>query len=210
MNTFRWNLACKCRRSVCSNTPNLTFIGNRGSVQEPPKSQNLPKIVVFGHWKLTQWTLLDEIWHVSVDVRSALAHQIWPSSVIGGRYRSSRKWKFAQNCGFRQPEADTMNTFRRNLACKCIRSVCFSTPNLTLIGKKGPVQEPHPPKSQNLPRADTMNTFTWNLACKPSAFRFLAHPFHFTSLLYIPSPSFPPLPFLSLWNRKTVWAWVAS
>ena len=77
MNTFRLNLARKCRRSVCFSASNLTFIGNRGSVQEPPKSQNLPKIVVFGHWKLTQWTLLDEIWHVSVDVRSALGHQLW-------------------------------------------------------------------------------------------------------------------------------------
>ena len=81
MNTFRWNSACKCRRSVCFSAPNLTFIGNRGSVQEPPKSQHLPKIVVLGHWKPTQWTLSDEIWHVSVVVRSASGHQIWPLSV---------------------------------------------------------------------------------------------------------------------------------
>jgi len=123
MNTFRWNSACKCRRSVCFSAPNLTFIGNRGSVQEPPKSQHLPKIVVFGHWKPTQWTLSDEIRHVSVDVRSALAHQIWPSSVKAGRYRSPQESKFAQNCDFRPPEADTMNTFTWNLACKPSASV---------------------------------------------------------------------------------------
>ena len=39
---------------VSCNTPDLALIGNMGSVQEPPKCQNLPKIVVFGHWKPTQ------------------------------------------------------------------------------------------------------------------------------------------------------------
>jgi len=39
---------------VSYSTPDLALIGKKGSVQEPPKSQNLPKIVVFGHRKPTQ------------------------------------------------------------------------------------------------------------------------------------------------------------
>ena len=61
MNTFRWNLAGKCRPWVCSNPPNLALIGKRGSVQERPKVSKLPKIVVIGHRELTQWTHSDEI-----------------------------------------------------------------------------------------------------------------------------------------------------
>ena len=57
----------------------------------PQKCQNLPKIVVFGHRKPTQWTHSDEIWRVSVDLGSAPTHQIRPSSVKGGRYRSAQK-----------------------------------------------------------------------------------------------------------------------
>jgi len=37
---------------------------------------------------------------------------------------------FAQNCGFWPLEADTMNTFRWNLACQCRPWACCSTPNL--------------------------------------------------------------------------------
>ena len=142
MNIFRLNLAHKCRRPVYFRTPNLTLIGKREPVQEPPKFQNLPKIVVFANRKATQWTHSDEIRPVSVDDRSALAHQIWPSSVIGGRYRSPQMSTFAQNCGFWPLEADTMNTFRWNLARRCRRPVCFRTPNVTLIGKREPVPEP--------------------------------------------------------------------
>jgi len=50
--------------------------------------------------------------------------------------------KFAQNCGFWPPEADTINTFRRSLACKCRPWVCSSTPNLALIGKRGRYRSP--------------------------------------------------------------------
>jgi len=78
INRSRRNLARKRIPWVCYSTPHLALIGKRGSVQEPPKSQNLPKIVVFGHRKPTQWTHSDEIWHDSVDLGSALAHQIWP------------------------------------------------------------------------------------------------------------------------------------
>jgi len=65
MNTFKWNLACKCIRLVCFSTPNLTVIGKKGPVQGP-QSQNLPKIVVLGHRKPTQWTHLHKIWRVSL------------------------------------------------------------------------------------------------------------------------------------------------
>jgi len=59
-----------------------------------------------------------------------------------GRYRSPQKSKCAHNCGFWPPEADTINTFRSKLACKCIPWVCCSTPNLTLIGERGSILEP--------------------------------------------------------------------
>ena len=44
MNTFTLSLACKCRPWVWSSTPNLTLIGKRRSVQEPPKVQICPKL----------------------------------------------------------------------------------------------------------------------------------------------------------------------
>ena len=42
------------------------------------------------HRKPTQRIHSGEIWPVSVDLGSALAHQIWPSSVEVGRYRGGR------------------------------------------------------------------------------------------------------------------------
>ena len=71
------NLANKRIPRVCYSTQNFALIGKRGSVQEPPKCKNLPKIVVFSHRKLTQWTHSYEIWRVSVDLGSALPHQFW-------------------------------------------------------------------------------------------------------------------------------------
>ena len=45
--------------------------------------------------------------------------------------------------GFFSPtEGDGINRWRRNLASKRIRWVCYCTPNLSLIGKRGSVQEP--------------------------------------------------------------------
>jgi len=44
---------------------------------------------------------------VDLDLGSALAHQIWPSAVKGGRYGSPQMLKFALNCGFWPPVADT-------------------------------------------------------------------------------------------------------
>jgi len=38
-------------------------------------------------------------------------------------------------CGFSPPEGDRINHSRQNLACKHRPQVCFSTPNLALIGK---------------------------------------------------------------------------
>ena len=53
INRTRWNLARKRIPCICYSTPHLALTGKRESVQEPP---NLPKIVVFGHQKPTQWT----------------------------------------------------------------------------------------------------------------------------------------------------------
>jgi len=70
---------------------------------------------------------------------------------------------------------------RRNFAGKRMPRVCYSTPNLALIGKRGKVQEL--PKwlkfAQNCgfwpPEADTMNTFRWNLVCKCNLASAVAH-----------------------------------
>ena len=50
INRSRQILTSKRVLWVSCSTPDLALIANRGSVQEPPKRQNLPKIVVFGHW----------------------------------------------------------------------------------------------------------------------------------------------------------------
>jgi len=55
----------------------------------------------------------DEIWPVSVDLGSAVAHQIRPSSVKGGRYRSPPKCQNLPKIVFFWPaEADTMNILK--------------------------------------------------------------------------------------------------
>ena len=54
INRSRQILTRKRALWVSYSTPDLALIGKRGSVQEPPKSQNLPRIVVFGHRKPTQ------------------------------------------------------------------------------------------------------------------------------------------------------------
>jgi len=94
INRSRRNLARKRRPQVYYSSPNLTLVGKRGSVQEPPKMS-----------------------------------------------------KFAQNCGFWPAEADTMNTFRWNVACKCRPWVCSSRLNLALIGKRGSVGPYRTPKN---------------------------------------------------------------
>jgi len=53
VNRSRRTFAYKRMPRVCYSTPNLACISRRGSVQEPPQCQNLPKIVVFGHRKPT-------------------------------------------------------------------------------------------------------------------------------------------------------------
>ena len=72
--------------------------------------------------------------------------------------------KFAQNCGFSLPEADTMKAFRCNLACKYRSRVRSYMLNLTLIGKRGQFRSPPNATFANnygfwLPEAKTMNTF---------------------------------------------------
>ena len=111
MNTFRWNLAHKCRRPVCFRTRNLSLIGKREPVQEPQKFKMCPKLWFLATGRRHNEHIKMKFWHVSVDDRSALAHQIWPSSVVGGWYRSPPPKKknqnvpkivvFGQNCGFR-------------------------------------------------------------------------------------------------------------
>jgi len=54
INWSRRNFTGKRISWVCYRTPYLALIGKRGSVQESPKCQNLPKIVVFGNRKPTQ------------------------------------------------------------------------------------------------------------------------------------------------------------
>ena len=72
--------------------------------------------------------------------------------------------KNPQNC-FLPTEGDRINRSIRNLAHKRIPWVCYSTPHLALIVKRGSVQErPKVSKfAQNCgfwpPGADTMNTF---------------------------------------------------
>ena len=123
MNTFRRNLACKCRPWVCSSTPNLALIGKRWSVQESPKYQNLSKIVfVFGHRKPTQWTHSDEIWRVSIDHVCTVSYQIWPGSVKEQCYNSAPKCKkLGRNCnilaGFCPSDAI------KHMLC-CYTSIC--------------------------------------------------------------------------------------
>ena len=66
---------------------------------------------------------------------------------------------------FSPPEGDRINRSRRNLARKRRPWVCYSTPNLALIGKRVSIQEP--PKMSKFVQncgfcpleADTMNTF---------------------------------------------------
>ena len=58
-----------------------------------------------------------------------------------GQPVSSRQANDAQNCGFWPPAADTMNTFRWNLAGKCRPWVCSNTPNLTLMTSRLPHYE---------------------------------------------------------------------
>ena len=150
MNAFRWNLAWQCRPWVCPSTPNLALIVKRGWYRSPQKCQIWLKIVLFGYRKPTQWTHSDEIWPVSADLGPALAQQIWPSSVKGVGTEAPKMSKFADSCGFWPPEVDAMNTFRWNWAWQSRPWVCSSTPNLTLISKRGWVQES--PKYHKLPK----------------------------------------------------------
>ena len=69
----------------------ITRLMTIGDVTKCRSVQKTAKIVFFRRHRTTEYTNQDEIWHVSVDRGSAIAHQIWPSSVKGGRYRSPPK-----------------------------------------------------------------------------------------------------------------------
>jgi len=87
------NFAGKCIPWVCYSTPNLALINNRGSVQELQKMSKFPQNC--GFWppeantmNIFIWNLACKLGRARADLGSAPAHQIWPSSVKGGRYRS--------------------------------------------------------------------------------------------------------------------------
>ena len=154
MNTFRWNSACKCRRSVCFSTPNLTFIGKNESVQ----SQNLPKIVIFGHRKPTQWTHSHEIWRVSLLLPFPasflhflpflpylptplppslyLRHYLFPPHLPYPVCTKCRSPKNGKNWGFSPLEGDRIYRSRQILTRKRLLWVSCSTPDLALIGNE--------------------------------------------------------------------------
>jgi len=113
VNRSRQNFAGKRIHWVCYSTPNLALIGKSGSVQEPQKCQNLPKIVVFGHRKLTQSAHSDEI--LACKCRPWVCSSTPNLALIGkrGSVRESLKYqKLPKIMVFWPPEADTMNTFR--------------------------------------------------------------------------------------------------
>ena len=90
INRPRRNFARKRMPWVCYSTPNLALIGKRGSVQERPKVSKFAQNCGFWSPEADTMNPSDEIWQVRVDRGSAIAHQIWPSSVKGGRYRSAQ------------------------------------------------------------------------------------------------------------------------
>jgi len=98
INRSRQNLAPKRTPWVCYSTPNLALIGKRGLVQESPKVPKFAQNCGFGPPEAeTMNTFRWIFFWVSVDLGSAIAHQIWPSLVKGGRYRSPQK---CQNSSF--------------------------------------------------------------------------------------------------------------
>ena len=107
INRSRRNLARKRIPWVCYSTP-FTSSVKGGRHRSPQNVKICPKLCFFGHRKPTQWTHSDEIWpvnSVNVDLGSALAHQIWPWSVKGGRYSSSQIRNLPKNMvfGHRKP-----------------------------------------------------------------------------------------------------------
>ena len=104
--------------------------------RSPPYVKICPKLWLLANGS-RHWIQSDEIWHVSVYCGSAtaVADQIWPSLVRGVGTRVPQVSKFAQNCGFWPPEADTMNTFRWNLACHHRPCGYCLMPNLAWITK---------------------------------------------------------------------------
>jgi len=69
INRSRRNLAPKRIPSVCSSAINLAVIGKRG--RSSPQVAEFVQTCAFGHRKPTQWTHVDKIWFVIVDLGSA-------------------------------------------------------------------------------------------------------------------------------------------
>jgi len=59
-----------------------------------------------------------------------------------GDITKCRSPKNGKNWGFSPPQDDRINWLRRNFAGRRVPWVCYSSPNLTVIGKRGSVQEP--------------------------------------------------------------------
>jgi len=92
-----------------------------------PQNAKVSKMVKFGvfhHQRATEHTRQDEIWHVSVDHGSALARQIWPSSVKGGRYRSPPNVKICPKVVVFAHRKPTQSTRSDEIWCVSILHVC--------------------------------------------------------------------------------------
>jgi len=142
INRSRRNLACKRGPWVCYSTPKLALIGKRASIQEPPKMSKFAQNCSF--WPPEADTMNTFRWNLAGKCRPWVCSNPPNLALIGKRgsvQKRQKVSKFAQNCGFWPQGADTMNTFRWNLAGKCRPCVCSNAPNLTLIGKRGSVEE---------------------------------------------------------------------
>jgi len=68
----------------------------------------------------------DEVWQVKVHCGSALVHQIWPSSVKGGRFRSPQMSQFAPKLWFLATGSrhnEHIRSVRNTLLMQALRSV---------------------------------------------------------------------------------------
>jgi len=98
---------------VCSMHPWTTF----SDCRQLATSQNAEVDKIWGVLPI-EGNSRDEIWRVSIDCGSALAHNIWPSLVKGDWYRSPQMSKFPRYCSFSSMEGDTINGLKWNWTCK--------------------------------------------------------------------------------------------
>ena len=88
---------------------------------------------------------LDRGIFVVVHLCSAVSDCCQLATPLNAKVQKNRK-----NWGVLPTEGDRINRSRRNLARKRVPWVCYSVPNLAVIGKKGSVQEP--PKVKICPK----------------------------------------------------------